>query len=361
MKDYTQKVDFHSHFLPPAYIEYLDKYEGPTPDSFPTPDWSLKDHMKEMDDLGVAFALISISSPAVINAKDDAETLDYVRRINEEGASYVKKYPHRLGLMAELPLPLVEDSVKEAKYALEKLGAYGFGLKTNYNSIYLGDPSFDPLMEYLNKKGALIAVHPTMPGALPKGVNKDFPIPAMEFFTETTRTFVNMENHDLFARYPDIKWVFPHAGAYLSLLDDRINMFKIFTKKAYPKARLDVYEDMKHVYFDLAGCPLPKQLQLLRKDVPMDHMFYGSDCPYTPKAACVALAGQLEDTDQLTDDEKYNIFTRNAVELLPQLKDHLDVKSNGDSKKKRGKKAGKGKRSFMGKAYNRVMSVISKI
>ena len=359
--DYSQKVDFHSHFLPPAYFEFLDKYEGPEPDSFPTPKWDLKSHLKEMEDLGVGFSLMSISSPSLANAMNPEEAAEYARRINEEGAGYVKKYPKKLGLMAELPLPHVEESVEEAEYALDELGAYGFGLKTHYAGMYLGDPEMDPLMEVLNERKAVVVIHPTEPAALPERANRDYPIPAMEFFMDTTRTFVNMEIHDTFVNYPDITWVFPHAGAFLSILDDRIASFKIFVKKRYPKARLHTYEDMAHVYFDLAGFPLKKQLQILRKDVPLEHMLYGSDCPYTPKVACIALAGELERTSQLTDKERYQIFTQNAVDIMPRLKEVLDVDDNGRSTKKSGKNKSRKKRKFFAKLYNVVMPTMQKL
>ena len=222
--------------------------------------------------------------------------------------------------MAELPLPHISESVAEAEYALDVLGADGFGLKTNYKSLYLGSPELDPLMEFFNERHAVVVIHPTRPARLPEHVNHNVPIPAMEFFFETTRVFSNMEVNNIFGRYPNIKWVFPHAGAFISVLDDRFSNFSLFTKKHYKKAPLNVYRDMKNLYFDMAGFPLLKQLQILRKDVPVSHMLYGSDCPYTPELVCMATAGQLESTKQLSKKEKNMIFTENAYALVPRLK-----------------------------------------
>ena len=79
-------------------------------------------------------------------------------------------------------MPHTDAAIKEAKFALDELGADGFGLSTHYAGVYLGDSGYDPLMELLN---------------------------------DTTRTFTNMVMHNIFGRYPNIKWIFPHAGAVL--------------------------------------------------------------------------------------------------------------------------------------------------
>ncbi|MGN0528053.1 MAG: amidohydrolase family protein [Eubacterium sp.] len=324
--DYNnKKVDFHSHFLSKTYYEYLNKYESEKPDSFPTPNWNIESHIKLMDKLGIAFSLISVSSPNLAKADRKTEK-EMVHTINLEGKEYVNMYPDRLGLFASLPLPNVDDAIEEAEFALKELNADGFGLSTNYAGIYLGDEKYDKLMEFLDSRGVVVAVHPTKPSGLPQGVNKDVPIPAMEFFMDTTRTFMYMVMNNVFARFPNIKWIFPHAGAFLSILSDRVNGFAILMKQERPDLPLDFKADMNHVYFDVAGFPLQKQLQALLKDVKIDNLVYGSDTPYTPNIACIALSGGLEKISMLNRTEKNKIFTENAVTLIPRLAEILHVK-----------------------------------
>lgn len=326
---FNQKIDFHSHFLSPTYLEYLEKYEGPEPDRFPTPVWNLEDHIAQMDQLGIAVSLISVSSPNLSGAGREIEKA-MVRQINLEGWSYVNQYPERLGLMASLPLPYVKESLEEAEFVLRDLHADGFGLSTHYAGIYLGDVHYDPLMAYLNEVGAVVVVHPVEPAALPKDVNRDVPIPAMEFFMDTTRTFMNMVMHDIFGRFPNIRWVFPHAGAFLSILSDRVNGFAVMMRQSHPELPLDFKGDMNHVYFDVAGFPLQKQLEALLRDVQVENLLYGSDTPYTPGIACSAMAGGLEQVDFLSDEEKQQIFTGNALRLLPRLAPILGAETDGN-------------------------------
>lgn len=133
------------------------------------------------------------------------------------------------------------------------------------------------------------------PAALPQGINENIPIPALEFSNDTTRTFTNMVMHNIFGRYPNIKWIFPHAGAFLSILSDRMNSFSIQMRGNLPKdIPFDFKGDMRHVYFDAAGFCLQKQLGALLKDVGAENILYGSDSPYTPALACTALSGGLK-------------------------------------------------------------------
>lgn len=356
----NQKVDFHSHYLSPTYYEYLDKYEGATPDDFPTPKWSEKSHIELMDKLGIAFAFISVSSPNLSKADKETE-IDMVHKINLEGAEIVKNNPQRLGLFANLPLPHTDEAVEEAKFAFEKLHADGFGLSTNYAGVYLGDARYDKLMEYFDSIGTVVAVHPVKPSGLPKGVNGELPIPAMEFFMDTTRTFTHMVMHNIFGRYPNIKWIFPHAGAFLSILSDRMSGFAMqFRGKMAVPVPLDFKGDMKHVYFDVAGFPVNKQLHDLLLDVSVDNLLYGSDMPYTPNVACIAQTGGLEAVSGMSKNEKNAMFTFNAVKLVPRLADVLNVNVSGktvcyaDTPLTFKEKASRNVRKTISKLYNAV-------
>lgn len=325
---YNQKVDFHARYLSPTYYDYLARYEGALPDSFPTPKWSAEHHLQLMEKLGIAFAFLSVSSPNLSRADKETE-VQMVRQINREGADIVAAHPDKFGLFAGLPLPHTQAAVEEAVYALDALHADGFGLSTNYGGVYLGDPSYDPLMEALNDRGAVVAVHPTKPAGLPAGVNGNVPIPAMEFFMDTTRTFMQMVMQNVFGRYPNIKWIFPHAGAFLPILSDRIGGFSVQMRGSTPGVPLDFKGDMRHVYFDVAGFPLQKQLQALLRDVQVDNLLYGSDTPYTPDVGCIALAGGLETVSGLNARDKQAMFTENAVRLVPRLGEILGVQVQG--------------------------------
>ncbi len=320
---YNKKVDVHSHILTPSYYTYLDKYEGPTPDNYATPEWSEKDHFKLMDQLGIAYCSVSVSSPHIIRAEKD-ERIALVNGMNEEAIEIAKNHEGRMGLFATLPLPDMDAALVAVDQYLDIYEVDGIGLITNYDGIYLGSDKLDPLMELLNEKGATVCVHPTMPAAMPGDAVLDMPVPVMDFLMDTTRAFTNMVWNDKFLQYPNIKWIWPHGASFMTILSDRFENFAVQAKKNGNPHKLKYFEAMQNCYFDTAGFSVPKQLHDMKIDIPVSHFLYGSDCPYTPAFACKALAGNLEQTSELTSKEKYMMFTKNAMDLNPKLQDILE-------------------------------------
>ncbi len=319
---FQRKIDFQAHYLPPSYYDFLAEEGLFCPDGFPTPQWDEAWQQEMMGELGIAYALLSVSSPSLWT-KDPARTRTLARKVNDEGAEIVSRAPGNLGFLATLPLPEVSAAIDEARRCLDTLHAGGVGLMTNYGGVYLGDRSLDPILAELNGRGALAVLHPTKPAVTVPNVNEEIPVPAFEYFVETTRTFLNLIQNDTFARYPDIRWVIPHAGAFLPILADRFESFALMLRFADPDRRVDILADMAHVYYDLAGFSEPKQLEMLLRNVDETHLLYGSDTPYTDISACVGQAEALEETPKLTERQKALLFTENALTLLPDLKERM--------------------------------------
>lgn len=319
---FQNKIDFQAHYLPKAYCKFLEDEGLYCPDGFPTPEWSEETQQEAMRELGISYALLSVSSPSIYT-EDRYRNCDLARRINDQGAEIAANAPGNLGFLATLPLPHVTSSIFEMRRALDTLHADGVGLMTNYGGMYLGDHRLDELMAELNERGALAVLHPTQPAVVIPNVNEEIPIPAFEYFVETTRTFINMVQNDTFTRYPNIKWVIPHGGAFLSVLADRFESFALMLRFADPDRRADIMEDMAHVYFDMAGFSEQKQLEMLLRNVPDTHLLYGSDTPYTDISACVGQAEALENTEKITEAQKKKLFTENALTLLPHLKEKI--------------------------------------
>ena len=253
---FQRKIDFQAHYLPPSYYDFLAEEGLFCPDGFPTPQWDEAWQQEMMGELGIAYALLSVSSPSLWT-KDPARTRTLARKVNDEGAEIVSRAPGNLGFLATLPLPEVSAAIDEARRCLDTLHAGGVGLMTNYGGVYLGDRSLDPILAELNGRGALAVLHPTKPAVTVPNVNQEIPVPAFEYFVETTRTFLNLVQNDTFARYPDIRWVIPHAGAFLPILADRFESFALMLRFADPDRRVDILADMAHVYDDLAGFSEP--------------------------------------------------------------------------------------------------------
>ena len=92
---------------------------------------------------------------------------------------------------------------------------------TNVGGVYLGDASLEPVMAELHRRRAVVFIHPTSPACW-ECTSLGFPRPMIEFPFDTTRAVTNMLLSGTLARYPDIRWIVPHAGGALPFLASRI-------------------------------------------------------------------------------------------------------------------------------------------
>lgn len=279
-------IDVHAHYLPEVYrAALLDNGHG-QPDGFPQiPNWSAEEHVAAMNRLGIATSLLSISSPGVYFG-DDAATRDRAREVNEEGRRAVVDHPGRFGLLASLPLPDVGAANAEIAYCCDHLDVDGFTLLTNIGGTYLGDPAFQPVFDELDRRGARLFIHPTSPACW-EHTSLGRPRPMLEFFFDTTRTVVDLVLNGIVARHPGIEFLIPHAGATLPMVADRVS---VFSQLLDVDPGVDVLRDLGRLHFDLAGFPLPRQLDALLTLTTLEHIHYGSDYPFTPEFAA-AMAG----------------------------------------------------------------------
>jgi 6-methylsalicylate decarboxylase len=217
------RVDVHCHHIPDFYRLSLAEHGIVVVDGLPIPAWSPALAVKFMNDYGIAAQVVSLSVPGVSYLDTAAERQKMARRINDWTRETLltttdPALAGRFGAFAVLPLadpndPLdVANASAEAIRAVKTLGLDGVGLFSNYNGVYLGDPRLEPLMATLHTLGVMVFVHPVIPTAYP-----DLGLPAFlyEFPFDTTRAAVNLSYHQVFTRYPGIKWLLAHAGGTL--------------------------------------------------------------------------------------------------------------------------------------------------
>jgi len=315
-------IDVHHHFLPDSYRRAAVAAGHAQPDGMPVlPAWSEADMLAMMDDVGVAFAALSISSPGVYFG-DEGASAELARLVNEEGARLKTAHPARVGFFASLPLPHVELALAEIDHAFDTLHADGVVLYSNTRDIYPGDPRFDAVFAELNRRRALVFLHPTSPHCPCCSDREDaLPRPVLEFMFETTRAVTSLIVSGTLNRYPDLRLIVPHAGATLPVLADRIaataNAGLIPGLQAQgPDA---VFRTLARLHYDVAGMPVPRLLPALRTFADPTHLLYGSDWPFTPQRVVTALHGALESHLAAEPEVLAGIRRGNALALFPQL------------------------------------------
>lgn len=308
-------IDVHAHALPSAYLDGLSA-AGVSPideDGFPTPSWSERSMLAFMDEQGIGFSVLSVSTPH-INRGDDAQAAALSRRIDDQLAELCSRHPDRLGFATTLPLPAVEASIDETRRGLGELGALGVKVPSNACGVYLGDASLDPVMECLNDYGAVVTIHPSRPQEVPPNVFTAGPAPLFEYLADTTRAVLNLVSTGTIERFPRIRWIVPHCGSFLPEVAGRLQGISQVLVPAGLMERVDVMGCLRALYYDLAGDAEPVMAEALLKVADPTHLLYGSDFPYTPPAA-IAKKREALRADKALAPLADGIFRGNAASL----------------------------------------------
>jgi 6-methylsalicylate decarboxylase len=310
------RIDVHAHYLPPVYRDALREAGVAELDGgIPVPDWSPEAALTLMERFGIATQLLSVSSPSV-HFLDGAAAGRLARAVNEAGAAYVRDHRGRFGLFATLPLADAAASLAELAYAFDRLGADGVVMETNTHGAYLGDPRLDPVFDELNRRGAVVFLHPTSPACF-EALSLGRPAPVIEFPFDTTRAAVNLVFSGTTRRCPDIKFILPHAGGTLPFLVQRIcGANRLRPSGLDPAVAL---AEMRRFYCDTAGSANEHAIPALRRLVPVTQILFGSDFPFTPERAIAGFAQFLDRSDLFTAAERAAVARGNALRMLPRL------------------------------------------
>jgi predicted TIM-barrel fold metal-dependent hydrolase len=311
----SHRIDVHHHILPPDYVRQVgDDRIGPLILAGRTPEWSPAHSIAAMDRNGIETAVTSISAPGVWFGDSDA-TIKLTRHCNDYAADLRRDHPGRFGMFASLPLPNVEASLEEIGYALDTLKADGIGLMTNCDARYPGDAAFAPVFDELNRRKAVVYFHPT--SAPCSNCLSEIPAATLDFPFDTTRAVTSLLFGGTFARCPDIRFIFSHAGGTVPFLADRIA--RLVVKPDF-KAKVPngVIPELQKLYYDTALSANARSFAALLALVAPSQVLFGSDYPFAPEATMTQTVEGLGKLG-LSAEVLRQIERGNALGLLPGL------------------------------------------
>lgn len=303
-------IDTHHHFLPPEYVRLVgrDVIGKPSPSGAPT--WDVAKSLRMMDDNGIATAVISISAPGIWFG-NVARARHLARICNAYAAQMTADYPGRFGFFAALPLPDVAGSLAELRHAVDDLHCDGIGLITNFGDQYLGDPHFDAVFDEMNRRGLTVYVHPYVCGC-DQATLPGIPAAMIEFPHSTTRAMVGLVSSGTFARCPNIKFIFSHAGGTLPFLVNRIvGQASVMGHKGWD-------EPLRRCYYDTAGSANSAAFGPLLQLVTSKQVLFGSDFPFAADSAVTTSIAGLRALG-LPDSDLGDIEAANAKRLFSRL------------------------------------------
>ena len=305
-------IDVHSHIITPEFISSLEQENRLMDEGFPLPKYDMNAHLKWMDEAGVQTSILTLAAPQPSSAST-------IRQTNETAAKLKREHHGRYLFCAALPLPDVNAAIREAIYALDTLKADGIKLATNVQGQYLGAPELDTLFSVLNEHKAVVILHPHRPDPVNRQVMQQTPLAMQEYLSETTRAVSNMITRNVLARYPQVKVVVPHCGAYLPLAVPRMISLTPVMQANQMVGKIDWEANLAALYYDLAGAHSPEVIRMMLTITTPDHLLYGSDYPYVaPQVLTASLARMKQYLTNESDLAPFRemILHKNAEWLL---------------------------------------------
>jgi len=306
-------IDTHHHMLPDFFWQETENAHAPVGGLAPL-RWSKEATLSFMDDAGIDVAVLALTTPGV-HTGDSAKARSLARRCNEFAAELVAARPDRFSSFASIPLPDVDASLEELSYALDVLKLDGFVLFTNSNGVYLGDLALQPVFEELERRQAVVFVHPNpSPDAVAHALG--LPDNLIDFPTDTNRAVAQMHYTNRFARTPNVKYIFAHAGGSIPYLAAR---FAIIDEMGFipgGEQRGTAADMFRRVYWDTALAASDPVLRMLRDIAGISQVVYGTDFPYQRRNLAVKSRQRILDSSALDDVERRAILADNASRLF---------------------------------------------
>lgn len=308
-------VDVHHHIVPPFWFEEVKDVIAAQGGGRIVPNWfgwSPKRAIEEMDKNGVETAVLSMSTPGIWFGNVE-QSRRLARQCNEYAAQRVVDFPGRFGFFAALPLPDTEGSLAEVQHAFGTLKANGVVLLTSYADKWLGDPAYDAVFEELNRRQAVVYVHPATPSCCTR-LMPHVPPFLTEFIQETNRAITSLMYSGSLSRFPGIKFIFSHAGGAIPTLAGRIAQLGGAPQLA-AKVPNGVEYELKRLYYEIANSANAPAMAALTSLIPISQIMFGSDFPLVPLPATAQGLRKLA----LSPDDLDKVQRLNALGLIPGL------------------------------------------
>jgi len=183
----------------------------------------------------------------------------------------------------------------------------------NYDGKWLGDPSFAPVLEELDRRKAVIYVHPTFTPCCTQTV-PGLAMQTLEFPFETTRTIVSLVTTGTSTRLRNLRWIFAHNGGATPMLIGRIEeLGHRAIGKNFPAG---MRAELRKFYYDTASAANTSAMAALMNLVSTTHIMFGSDYPFLPAIDAAKKMNKLK----LPPAVAAQIDRANALKLFPRLK-----------------------------------------
>lgn len=310
----THGIDIHHHFLPPFFVDELTRSGHPAAAQAQALAWSPEKSLAMMDDAGIKAAIVSLSLPGASfpGAVDPAAL---ARQCNEYAAQMIANHPGRFGAFASLPMLDAQAAMNEIEFALDTLKLDGVALLSNVCGRYLGDADFDPLLTELNRREAIVFLHPNQ---APNPGYNDF----VEFTHEVTRALASLTESGGIERHSRIRYILAYGGGTIPFIASRVTVvgMDVFGNFLMTMIRyLKRVRTMQRMNYDVTASTDPFAWQALYGHTKPARILMGSNYPWTSPAAFARQRAELHASEDLDPQQIGSIERGNSLRLFPRL------------------------------------------
>jgi predicted TIM-barrel fold metal-dependent hydrolase len=311
-------IDVHQHVIPDIYKSELARVGVLGSGENPWPAWSVARMLELMDEMGIDAVLTSIASPGAYFG-DVEFTRRLVRVCNDSMAQIVNDHPRKFGAMAFVSLPDVATACRDVEYALDTLKLDGINLQTHTGHRYLGHPEETELYAELDRREAVVFVHPQRPPVRDMP-HYSFPAGYTELTFDTTRAITNLLYNGTLAKYPNIRFIMPHMGGVTPFL-----LFRLSGLDDDPKVKEKnpdgVAAYLERLYYDVAQSASPLALRALLEIADPSRILFGTDYPSARNVEKVMrdTISAVQAFDEFDETLRGNVMSGNAQAILPRF------------------------------------------
>jgi 6-methylsalicylate decarboxylase len=318
-------IDIHAHYYPPAYREFfrsrnISVATAPRREAAnirppqwrsriaPIPEEVLDVRFRAMQEARVGRQVLSLAGPYL---GDESAATACARLVNDALAELCGRHRESFSFWATLPLPHVDAALAECVRAFDQLGAAGVTLLCFCENESIARPEFDPLFAELDRRNAIVFLHPSMNGLCSHLLNEWGLTVCAGAPLEDAVVAMHLIAAGIPLRFPHIRFIVPHLGGILPVLLERLDgQMPRADGAAAPSATA------RRFYFDTVGWGSKPALLAAYHAFGDERLLPGSDWPFLLEWETYAQSFAHVGQAGLPAASVERILNRNAQDLL---------------------------------------------
>ena len=220
--------------------------------------------------------------------------------------------------LPQSPGVAIKNSVEELERCVLELGFVGLNLNPDptggwWTGLPLTDPSWYPMYEKMIELNVPAMIH------VSASCNNNFHSTGAYYMNADTTAFMQLLQGDLFADFPDLRFIIPHGGGAVPYHWGRYRGLANMLDKPPLSEHL-----MKNIFFDT--CVYHQRgIDLLFDVIDLDNILFGSEMVGAVRGIDAETGHYFDDTKRyvdaldLTEAQRTQVFAGNARRVFPRL------------------------------------------